>query len=67
MSAGDLGEEHSQRVLRGKGDKVLFLLVPLPPAVARALDRAWTTVTVELTGADLTAVRQWLRQRDEVG
>jgi integrase/recombinase XerD len=35
-----LGESHGHRVLRvhGKGDKVL--LVPLPPAVARAIDRA---------------------------
>lgn len=36
----DLGEEHGHRVLRvvGKGHKVV--LVPLPPAVARAVDRA---------------------------
>ena len=36
----DLGEEHGHRVLRvvGKGTKVL--LVPLPPAVGRAVDRA---------------------------
>ncbi|WP_323101811.1 tyrosine-type recombinase/integrase [Intrasporangium sp. YIM S08009] len=36
----DLGEEHGHRVLRvhGKGDKVV--LTPLPPAVARAIDRA---------------------------
>ena len=36
----DLGEEHGHRVLRvcGKGDKVV--LVPLPPAVGRAIDRA---------------------------
>jgi integrase/recombinase XerD len=35
-----LGEEHGHRVLRvhGKGDKIA--LVPLPPAVARAIDRA---------------------------
>jgi integrase/recombinase XerD len=33
---GDLGEEHGHRVLRvcGKGGKIV--LVPLPPAVARA-------------------------------
>jgi integrase/recombinase XerD len=41
-SAGiaDLGEEHGHRVLRvcGKGTKVV--LVPLPPAVGRAIDRA---------------------------
>jgi site-specific recombinase XerD len=37
---GDLGEEHGHRVLRvcGKGGKVA--LVPLPPAVGRAIDRA---------------------------
>jgi integrase/recombinase XerD len=36
----DLGEEHGHRVLRvvGKGHKIV--LVPMPPAVARALDRA---------------------------
>jgi site-specific recombinase XerD len=36
----DLGEEHGHRILhvRGKGGKVV--LIPLPPAVARALDRA---------------------------
>ena len=36
----DLGEEHSHRVLRvcGKGTKIV--LVPLPPAVGRAIDRA---------------------------
>jgi site-specific recombinase XerD len=37
---GDLGEEHGHRVLRvvGKGGKTV--LIPLPPAVGRALDRA---------------------------
>ena len=36
----DLGEEHGHRVLRvcGKGTKVV--LVPLPPAVGRAIDTA---------------------------
>ncbi|MEQ7011333.1 tyrosine-type recombinase/integrase [Actinopolymorpha sp. B17G11] len=36
----DLGEEHGHRVLRvrGKGGKVV--LVPLPPAVSRAIERA---------------------------
>ena len=36
----DLSEEHGHRVLRvcGKGTKVV--LVPLPPAVGRAIDRA---------------------------
>ena len=39
----DLGEEHGHRVLRvcGKGTKVV--LVPLPPAVGRAMDRAIST------------------------
>jgi hypothetical protein len=36
----DLGEEHGHRVLRvcGKGTKIV--LVPLPPSVGRAIDRA---------------------------
>jgi integrase/recombinase XerD len=36
----DLGEEHGRRVLRvcGKGTKIV--LIPLPPAVGRAVDRA---------------------------
>ena len=38
----DLSEEHGHRVLlvRGKGDKVV--LVPLPPAVGRAVDQRTT-------------------------
>lgn len=42
----DLGEEHGHRVLRvrGKGDKVV--LVPLPPAVGRAIERATDSRTV---------------------
>jgi integrase len=37
---GDLGDEHGHRVLRvcGKGTKTA--LIPLPPAVGRAIDRA---------------------------
>src|SRR5215204_4009555 len=40
LNIGDLGEEHGHRVLRvvGKGDKTV--LIPLPPAVSRALDAA---------------------------
>jgi integrase/recombinase XerD len=36
----DLGEEHGHRVLRvcGKGTKIV--LIPLPPAVGRAIDKA---------------------------
>ena len=41
----DLGQEHGRRVLRvcGKGTKVV--LIPLPPAVGRAIDRAIGTRT----------------------
>jgi integrase/recombinase XerD len=51
----DLGEEHGHRVLkvRGKGGKVV--LVPLPPAVARAIDRAATNVTTARSCATPTA------------
>ena len=40
LDIADIGEEHGHRVLRvvGKGHKVV--LVPLPPAVARSVDRA---------------------------
>jgi site-specific recombinase XerD len=40
LDIADLGEEHGHRVLRvvGKGHKIA--LVPMPPAVARAVDRA---------------------------
>ncbi|RKS80565.1 site-specific recombinase XerD [Motilibacter peucedani] len=40
LSLSDIGEEHGHRVLRvvGKGDKTV--LVPMPPAVSRAVDRA---------------------------
>jgi integrase/recombinase XerD len=40
LGIADLGEEHGHRVLRvvGKGHKIV--LVPMPPAVARAVDRA---------------------------
>jgi integrase len=37
---GDLGEEHGHRVLRVRGKGGKAVLVPLPPAVARAIDRA---------------------------
>jgi len=44
---GDLGEEHGHRVLRvcGKGDKVVLVL--LPPAVGRAIDRTIGTRTAD--------------------
>ena len=35
----DLGEEHGHRVLRVRGKGGTVVLVPLPPAVGRALDR----------------------------
>ena len=45
VDIADLGEEHGHRVLRvcGKGTKVV--LIPLPPAVGRAIDRAIGTRT----------------------
>ena len=36
----DLGEEHGHRVLRVCGKSTKIVLVPLPPAVGRAIDRA---------------------------
>jgi integrase/recombinase XerD len=36
----DLGEEHGHRVLRVCGKGIKIVLVPLPPAVGRAIDRA---------------------------
>jgi integrase/recombinase XerD len=36
----DLGEEHGHRVLRVCGKATKVVLVPLPPAVGRAIDRA---------------------------
>ena len=36
----DLGEEHGHRVLRVVGKGMKIVLVPLPPAVGRAVDRA---------------------------
>jgi integrase/recombinase XerD len=40
LDISDLGEEHGHQVLRvvGKGHQIV--LVPMPPAVARAVDRA---------------------------
>ncbi len=51
----DLGEEHGHRVLRvrGKGDKVV--LVPLPPAVSRAIERS---IDERTTGAILLTSRR---------
>jgi integrase/recombinase XerD len=39
-SIADLGEEHGHRVLRVRGKGGRVALVPLPPAVARAIDHA---------------------------
>jgi integrase/recombinase XerD len=36
----DLGEEHGHRVLRVRGKGTKVVLIPLPPAVGRAIDRA---------------------------
>ena len=38
----DVGEEHGHRVLRVCGKGLKIVLVPLPPAVGRGLDRATT-------------------------
>jgi integrase/recombinase XerD len=39
-SIGDLGEEHGHRVLRVLGKGTKLALIPLAPAVGRAIDRA---------------------------
>jgi len=39
-NVGDLGEEHGHRVLRVRGKGGRVVLVPLPPAVGRAIDTA---------------------------
>ena len=72
---GDLGEEHGHRVLRvgGKGTKVV--LVPLPPAVGRAIDRATGTrvcgpILLNSRGARMdrhAATRRLLRLADKAG
>lgn len=36
----DLGEEHGHRVMRVRGEGNKMVLVPLPPAVGRAIERA---------------------------
>lgn len=53
-SITDLGEEHGHRVLKvhGKGDKTV--LVPLPPAVARAIGRAVGDAGPAVTNPDRT-------------
>ena len=40
VDIADLGEEHGHRVLRVCGKDTKIVLVPLPPAVGRAIDRA---------------------------
>jgi integrase/recombinase XerD len=40
VPTADLGEEHGHRVLKVRGKSGKVVLVPLPPAVARAIDRA---------------------------
>jgi integrase len=59
----DLGEEHGHRVLRvcGKGTKVV--LIPLPPAVGRAIDRAAGT----RTGGPILLTRRLRRLADTAG
>jgi integrase/recombinase XerD len=57
----DFGEEHGHRVLcvHSKGDKIV--LVPLPPAVSRAVERA---VRDRTTGATLLTSRGTRMDRD---
>ncbi len=59
----DLGEEHGHRLLRvrGKGGKVV--LVPLPPAVSRAVDRA----AGERPGSPLLLNRRGVRMDRHAG
>jgi integrase/recombinase XerD len=62
----DLGQEHGHLVLRvrGKGDKVV--LVPLPPAVRRAIERAVearATGPILLTGRSTRMDRQCATRR----
>jgi hypothetical protein len=61
-SIGNLGEEHGHRVLkvRGKGDKTV--LIPLPPAVARAIDPPSTTEPTGPSCATSTA-SEWTGTR----
>jgi integrase/recombinase XerD len=68
----DLGEEHGHRVLRvcGKGGKVV--LVPLPPAVGRAIERAVDIrqdgpilLTRRGTRMDRHCATRWLRRLAE--
>ena len=52
---GDLGEEHGHRVLRVCGKGTTIVLILLPPAVSRAIDRAADTRTdgpILLNGRD---------------
>jgi len=70
-----LGEEHGHRVLRvcGKGTKVV--LIPLPPAVGRAIDQATGTRTrgpilLNSCGARMdrhAATRRWRRLAETAG
>ncbi|HEV2373434.1 MAG TPA: hypothetical protein VGS19_14830 [Streptosporangiaceae bacterium] len=66
----DLGGEHTHRVLRvcGKGTKVV--LVPLPPAVGRAIDRATGTRNSPdgdwVTGQVLSPTAAWYSGSDTI-
>jgi hypothetical protein len=45
----DLGEEHGHRMLRGYGKGIKAALVPLAPAVRRAIDRAAAPASAALS------------------
>ena len=53
LDIADLGEEHGHRILRvvGKGHKIV--LVPLPPAVGRSVDRADGPLLLDTMGRRL--------------
>ena len=76
----DLGEEHGHRVLRVCGESTKIVLVPLPPAVGRTIDRAVGSRTRgpvllnrrgarmdrhAATNPETLAVRPGLKQQDD--
>ena len=56
-NVADLGEEHGHRVLRVVGKGTRIVLVPLPPAVGRAADRAVDGRTVGPTTSSSSVIR----------
>jgi integrase len=60
LDIDDLGEEHGHQVVRvlGKGNKVV--LVPMPPAVARAVDRAIADAAADRSCSSATACSRFI-------